>query len=140
MQNKNPLFNDEKWFVTLTYLTQCCDFESHSLTTAEHREQNRSSGQNSNHSAENQQCEKEEKKTSQEHSLFRAAGSILSALISDISFTFPIANLLLSLSVSFHSISLCSPLKDRSVERERSCLRLSYRLSQPCREKFLAIC
>lgn len=29
MQNKNPLFDNKKCFVTLTYLTQRCAFESH---------------------------------------------------------------------------------------------------------------
>lgn len=53
-----------------------------------------------------------------------AAESILSALISDKSFTFFIANvlsaapLMLSLTVSFHSISLCSPWKTDLWARE----------------------
>lgn len=106
---------------------------------------NRSSTQRCDHSVENQQCKK---KIGQKDSLFWAAESILRALISDNSFTFFTADLLsvrVSLSLMFshrplsYYFSLRS-LKDRSMERESSCLRLSYRLSQPCREKFLAIC
>lgn len=75
-------------------------------------------------------------------SLFSGAQNILSALFSAHSFRcfyiWP-----LSTAFSHHLLSFCFfllPLKDTSMECKSSCLKLSYRLSQASREKFLAIC
>lgn len=131
MQNKNPLFNNEKCFVTLTYLVVILEATHWPQPSAERKTDHQVKIPIALRRINNAE------KIGQGDSLFWAAESILSALISDNSFTFSVANLL-SPSLSFY-FSLLS-LKDRSEERGRSCLRLSYRLSQPCREKFLAIC